>query len=87
MKSNWRLLLGRALEEHGESWSDVEASTMTEENMEKDFDSDYAGTLGCPFTVWTKRRVYFPVCYDYSAWVGSVSRHPDGKPTEHQGGQ
>ena len=29
MKSNWRLLLGRALEEHGESWSDVEASTMT----------------------------------------------------------
>ena len=51
MKSNWRLLLGRALEEHGESWSDVEASTMTEENMEKDFDSGYAGTLGCPFTV------------------------------------
>ena len=27
MKSNWRLLLGRALEEHGESWSDVEASS------------------------------------------------------------
>lgn len=67
-------------------WADVEANTMTEEEMAKNFDSGYGGTEGCPFTVWTKSRVYFPICYDGAEWVGSMSRNPDGKPTDHQGG-
>jgi hypothetical protein len=83
---NWKTLLGGALEVNGESWDDVVANTMTEEDMVEEFDSGYGGTEGCPFTVWTKNRVYFPVCYDGSEWVGSVSRHPDEKPTLHHGG-
>lgn len=39
-----------------------------------------------PFTAWSEARVYFPICYDGSQWVGSVSRHPDDKPTWPQGG-
>lgn len=83
---NWKTMLHLKLEENGETWGDVEANTMTEEEMEKKFDSDFGAPEGCPFTVWTRNRVYFPICYDGAEWVGSVSRNPDGKPTDHQGG-
>lgn len=84
---NWKAMLGEVLKQNGETWEDVEANTMTEEEMAKNFNAGYGGTEGCHFTVWTKNRVYFPLCYDGgSEWVGSVSRNPDGKPTEHQGG-
>ena len=83
---NWKTMLDEALKENGESWDDVEANTMTEEEMAKGFDAGYGGTEGCPFTIWTKNTVYFPVCYDGAEWVGSVARNPDGRPTNHQGG-
>lgn len=84
--TNWKIMLGEALEDNGESWEDIEENTMTEEDMMKNFDDDFGTTNGCPFTVWTKNTVYFPICYDGAEWVGSVSRNPDGKPTYHQGG-
>jgi hypothetical protein len=83
--NNWKTMLDEALKEAGESWDDIEANTMNEEEMAKSFDSGYGGIEGQPFTVWTKNSVFFPVCYDGSEWVGRVSRHPDGKPTDHQG--
>lgn len=83
---NWKTMLGDALKENGESWEDVEANTMTEEEMAKNFDSGFGSIEGCPFTVWTKNTVYFPICYDGAEWVGSVARNPDGKPTYHRGG-
>ena len=83
---NWKTMLDKALVENGESWEDVEANTMTEQDMNKKFNTGFGGTEGCPFTVWTKSSVYFPVQYDGAEWVGRVSRHPDNKPTEHQGG-
>ena len=83
---NWKEMLGQALEENGESWAEVESNTMTEDEMAKDFNDGFGGTEGCSFTVWTKKSVFFPICYDGSEWVGRVSRHPDGKPTDHQGG-
>lgn len=84
--STWKEMLNSALEENGESWSDVEANTMSEDEMAKNFDSGYGSTEGCSFTVWTKNTVYFPLCYDGSERIGSVSRNPDGRPTAHQGG-
>ena len=84
--SNWKTMLTEELNNNGESWSDVEQNTMNEEEMCKEFDSGYGGVEGCPFTVWTKESVYFPVCYDGAEWVGRVSRNPDDKPTDHHGG-
>jgi len=86
MKTTWKAGLDLALKENGESWADVESNTMTDEEMAVEFDDGYGGTRGCYFTVWTTKSVYFPICYDGAEWVGRVSRHPDGKPTEHQGG-
>lgn len=83
---SWKQMLVDAMEKRGEEFADIEQNTMTEEEMAEEFDSGYGGTNGTPFTVWTKNTVYFPVCYDGAEWVGSVSRNPDGKPTDHQGG-
>ena len=84
--NNWKTMLDGALKKNGESWDDVEANTLTEEEMAENFDAGYGGTEGRPFTVWTNNSVFFPICYDGKEWVGRVSRHPDGKPTGHQGG-
>ena len=84
--SNWKKLLIETMQERGESLDDIESNTMTDEEMNKEFDSGFVGLEWIPFTVWTARTVYFPIGYDGAEWVGSVSRNPDGKPTEHQGG-
>ena len=84
--TNWREDLTEAMQEHGETWADVEAHTLTEEQLDARFDHGYGGEEGAPFTLWTKNRVYFPGCYDGSEWVASVARNPDGKATEHVGG-
>ena len=83
--SNWKTMLEKALKKNGESWSDVVANTMNENEMLKEFDNGFGEIKGCPFTVWTRASVYFPVCYDGSEWVGRVSRNPDGCETAHQG--
>lgn len=83
---NWKQMLDEALKERGESWDDVEANTMTDEEMGRLFDSGYGSEEGCAFTLWTKNTVYFPIVYDGAESVGCVSRNPDGKPTMHQGG-
>ena len=79
-------MLEDALKKRGEALADLEANTLTEADMVKEFDSGYGDIEGVPFTAWTAKTVYFPICYDDTEWVVSVARHPDGKPTEHQGG-
>ena len=83
---NWKEMIQEAMAERGETLADLEANTLTEADMNEEFDSGYGGTEGAPFTAWSAKTVYFPICYDGAEWVGSVSRHPDGKPTDHQGG-
>lgn len=78
--------IANALAENDETWDDVEAHTLTDEQLDREFDNGYGCTEGDAFTVWTKNHVYFPICYDGAEWVGFVSRNPDGKPTNHQGG-
>ena len=84
--STWKKLLEEAMQDRGETLADLEANTLTGADMVKEFDSGYGGTEGAPFTAWSAKTVYFPIQYDGSEWVGSVSRHPDGRPTGHQGG-
>ena len=84
--STWKAMLQSAMQERGETLADIQANTLSEADMLIEFDCGFGGTEGVPFTAWTANTVYFPICYDGAEWVGSVSRHPDGKPTEHQGG-
>lgn len=82
----WREDIENSMKEHGETWADVESCTLTQEQLDAQFDSGYGGTEGASFTVWTKNRVYFPACYDGKEWTASVARNPNGKATEHIGG-
>jgi hypothetical protein len=84
--STWKALITEELQLQGESWDDIVSITLTEDELNKGFDDSFGIAEGKPFTAWTARRVYFPVCYDGSEWVESVSRDPDGQPTNHCGG-
>lgn len=84
--STWKALITEELKLQGEGWDDIVSITLTEDELNKEFDDSYGIAEGKPFTAWTARRVYFPVCYDGSEWVESVSRDPDGQPTNHCGG-
>jgi hypothetical protein len=84
--TTWRKKLSSSMEDYDESFSDLVSITLSDQELDEDFDYSFGGIEGKDFTAWTKNRVYFPVVYDGLEWVGSVSRHPDGKPTIHQGG-
>ena len=84
--SNWKALITFEMEMEDESWDNVVSCTLTEEELCESFNENYGCSEGKPFTVWTKTRVYFPAVYDGREWVESVSRNPDGNPTQHVGG-
>lgn len=84
-----------AMQKVGETWNDViavacpvdvEAGHMTEDpnphgTLEHGFFSSET-----PFTIWTRKRVYFPCHYDGGDWVHSVPRDPCGEFSPSQGG-
>ena len=82
----WRELITEELDKQNERWIDIEAITLSDAELDKPFDSGFGGEEGKPFTAWTLKRVYFPICYDGSEWCGSVSRIIDNQPTDHLGG-
>ena len=84
--ANWKTMIEEEMRNRGEAWSDIVSSTLTDAEASKSFDDGFGGVGGQHFTVWTEKTVYFPVTYDGIEWVGSVSRHPDGRATPHHGG-
>ena len=52
------------------------------------FDDGYGSNNGRPFIMYTKKRIYFPVCYDGAEWVASVpiEYDPDFEPVHFGGG-
>ena len=87
MNTTWRTELEDALKDSGESFADIESSTLTEEQLDTKFNNGYGGSEGAPFTVWTKTHVYFPAVYDGAEWVACVPRNPNGRATNHVGGE
>ena len=62
------------------------ASTLTNAEMDVEFDCQYGSKQGKPFTAWGKKYVYFPVANAGAEWVGKVPRNPCIEVTKHQGG-
>lgn len=84
--TTWRNLITSEMEVHGLSFSDVIATTLSEEQLDSEFDAGYGSPEGCAFTLWTPLRVFFPLCYDGAESVGSAPRNPSPEACEHQGG-
>ena len=86
MKESWREMILEEMVYHSDDWNNIVSTTLTDEHADIKFDASSGySTEGCPFTVWTADRVYFPVGFDGAEWCESVARNPDGKPTEHLG--
>lgn len=93
--STWRELIAKEMADYGETWDDVVATALgkarsycdeRDDLVEYQVELDHQANDEHPLTVWTKRRVYFPVCYDSRVWVRSASREPDGEPMIAVGG-
>jgi len=84
--TTWKEQILKEMDKVGETFQDVVSCTLTDKELLKEFDCSYGRKKGLTFTLWTSNRVYFPVVYDGAEWVESVSRNPDGKPTDHVGG-
>ena len=71
----------------GETMKDVVHCTLSDDELDTEFDDSFGCSEGKPFTLWTTKRVYFPVVYDGAEWVGSAPRDPCDEATEHAGGE
>ncbi len=83
--TTWRKELESAFIETGDDF-DKMVSTLSEQELDREFDDGYGGTNGSPFTAWGEAFVYFPVCYDGAEWVGYAPRNPCDRATNHWGG-
>lgn len=81
--TTWRKEIAKEMARTGECEADIVACTLSDDEADTEFDAGFGWPNGIPFTVWTKRRVYFPVAYDGAEWCKSVSRRVDGIPTQH----
>jgi len=82
----WFELITDALASRGEGWTDAVRTTLTPEELMREFDAGYGGVEGAAFTLWTNKHVYFPAVYDGAEWVTSVPRDPCNERKEHVGG-
>ena len=82
----WEKLIRSEMAAHGESFNDFVGSTFKGDEAQTSFDASYGSPEGAPFTLWTTKRVYFPICYDGRETVGSAPRDPCPERTEHLGG-
>lgn len=71
--------IGEKMMENGETWSDVKTSTISNKDLDTEFENSYGMPSCNSFMVWTKKNVYFPVCYDGYIIFSSVPRNPDKK--------
>ena len=84
-KTTWRKTFVEIFEDTGDSFEKLVSITLSESELDAEFDYGFGGVEGKPFTAWSERFVYFPACYDGTEWIAYVSRDPDGIPTEHIG--
>lgn len=84
--TNWKELIDQELKYQNESWTDIVKSTLSQEQLNVLFNSSFGMAEGVPFTIWTHKRVYFPVQYDGAEWCESVPRDPCDEITYHIGG-
>ena len=83
MNNNWRKMIKDVLPV-GET---IIACTISDEELDREFDDGYGGSEGAPFTAWSENWVFFPICYDGAEWVGRAPRNPCDISMIHQGGQ
>ncbi len=80
MKTTWRKAIREVTD------APLIACTLSEEELDVEFDDDLGLSDGKAFTAWTGDLVLFPVDSDGAEWVASVPRNPCDIATKHVGG-
>tara|TARA_R110000744_G_scaffold185560_1_gene304991 strand:+ start:258 stop:515 length:258 start_codon:yes stop_codon:yes gene_type:complete len=83
---NWKEMLIEEFRDNGDNFEEMK-TTLTDEELVREFDDGYGGSEGDHFTSWGEKYVYFPVVYDGAEWVGSAPRNVCDIITAHLGGQ
>jgi len=65
---------------YNETWNDVEASTISNDNLNLEARENYYSIS--IFNIWTKNRIYFSTTYDDMPGIDSISRNPTEIPRE-----
>lgn len=84
--ATWENMLREAFEVTGDDFEKI-VTTLNDDDMAANFDEDFGGSEGKPFTAWGENYVYFPVVYDGAEWVGFAPRNPCDIETDHWGGE
>lgn len=63
------------------------ACTLSDTELDVEFDNGFGGSCGKPFTAWSEEWVYVPAVYDGAEWVSRVPRDPCDVATPHIGGE
>lgn len=80
--ATWNQLLNEAA--RGDT---IVAKAPTDESVwDESFHDGYGTAEGKPVLAWSETRVYFPVEYDGSEWIGSAPRDPVKNGQLHVGG-
>lgn len=84
--TNWNELLQSEMCRVEDSGPILYKSPNDDDIWSETFYAGYGRENGKPVLAWTEDRVYFPVAYDGSEWMGSAPRNPQSKGQEHVGG-
>jgi hypothetical protein len=74
--ATWKELLTGHMAYYGETLEDTIFSTLSPDELVREFDDGFGLPEGKPFYIWTEKRVYFAKEYDGAESVGSVPRFP-----------
>ena len=85
--ANWREMITDEMKDRGDGWENQQGIAPGDDVLDLEFYDGFGCSEGPSFTLWTKDRVYFPVVYDGSEWVGSVARNPCDEASGHHGGE
>ncbi len=84
--TTWRKELETVFSQYDDSFENVIDYSPKDSKWLDFYFDDYSKEIeGNSFTIWTKKRVYFPVSSNGQESVGSVSRYPDNNSTDHFG--
>ena len=79
--ATWRKLIKQQMDRNSDT---MVYCTLTEAELDVDFDRDFGLAEGIPFTAWGDSHVYFPLEHDGYECVGSAPRNPCDTSLSHQ---
>ena len=83
--ANWKEMLIDTFKTTGDDFTKMK-TTLTDEELTREFYDGHGGTEGAEFTAWGEKYVYFPIQYDGAEWVGYAPRNVCNIKTPHWGG-